>query len=424
MDERVVVFVDYQNLHDSGPAAVPARQCHERRGHVDPLRLAQLLTRLRRRPSALQEVRVYGGRPGPAHQPLAAAATTGRPQRGSAALGSPSYGVRVRYRHDWPTTPATEKGIDVALAVDMVRMATTKEYDAAILFSSDTDLMPAIETIMDPKLGHVEISTWAGAKRLRRPNTQLPFCHFVNAVEYATLRASTSESGLPPGQPWPDHPFVHEVNTAVWLGEVSRRAGRPLSLADAPAHEWDAVVPSGITVVWLMGVLDAQRRRTGRSPWPTLRYEQSWSSALPDWTDDDVAGSPYCICDYDPDPSIGGWAGLDAARQQLRARGAGLMVDWVPNHVGPDSPWLLEAPEAFVRGTAEDGRGRARGLRADRGHDLRPGQGPVLPAVAGRRPGGRVLAGLRTLAAAALTEIADTPTRCAATWRCSCSTTS
>jgi uncharacterized LabA/DUF88 family protein len=97
----------------------------------------------------------------------------------------------LRYPHDWPVTPAIEKGIDVALAVDMVRMAASKEFDAAILFSSDTDLMPAIETIMDLRLGHVEIATWAGAKRLRRPNTQLPFCHYVNAADYATLRDQT-----------------------------------------------------------------------------------------------------------------------------------------------------------------------------------------------------------------------------------------
>jgi hypothetical protein len=31
---------------------------------------------------------------------------------------------------------------------------------------------------------------------------------------------------------------------------------------------------------------------------------------LPGWTDDDVAGSPWCIREYEPDPAIGGWAGL------------------------------------------------------------------------------------------------------------------
>ena len=39
-----------------------------------------------------------------------------------------------------------EKGVDVQIAVDMVRGAIKNEYDTAYLFSSDTDLIPAIKT--------------------------------------------------------------------------------------------------------------------------------------------------------------------------------------------------------------------------------------------------------------------------------------
>jgi uncharacterized protein (TIGR00288 family) len=39
-----------------------------------------------------------------------------------------------------------EKGVDVQIAVDMVRGAIKNEYDACFLISSDTDLLPAIET--------------------------------------------------------------------------------------------------------------------------------------------------------------------------------------------------------------------------------------------------------------------------------------
>ena len=146
---------------------------------------------------------------------------------------------------------------------------------------------------------------------------------------------------------------MYEVNTAVWLGEVAGRLGADVTLGSVPASEWDAVVPDGVSVVWLMGVW--ARSPSGREialSNPDLRA--SWSSTLPDWTDADVVGSPYCITDYVPAAAFGGWAGLDTARAELRARGALLMVDWVPNHVGPDSPWLRSTPEAFVRGTAED----------------------------------------------------------------------
>jgi len=39
-----------------------------------------------------------------------------------------------------------EKGVDVQIAVDMVRGAIKNEYDTVYLFSSDTDLIPAIKT--------------------------------------------------------------------------------------------------------------------------------------------------------------------------------------------------------------------------------------------------------------------------------------
>ena len=42
-----------------------------------------------------------------------------------------------------------EKGVDVQIAVDMVRGAIKNEYDICYLISSDTDLLPAIQTAKD-----------------------------------------------------------------------------------------------------------------------------------------------------------------------------------------------------------------------------------------------------------------------------------
>ena len=48
-----------------------------------------------------------------------------------------------------------EKGVDVAIATDMLRRAYSNVYDTAILISGDADLVPAVEGIKD--LGkHVE----------------------------------------------------------------------------------------------------------------------------------------------------------------------------------------------------------------------------------------------------------------------------
>lgn len=42
-----------------------------------------------------------------------------------------------------------EKGVDVQMAVDIVRGAIKDEYDKCYLLSSDTDLLPAIQTARD-----------------------------------------------------------------------------------------------------------------------------------------------------------------------------------------------------------------------------------------------------------------------------------
>ncbi|MCG2690160.1 NYN domain-containing protein [Candidatus Parcubacteria bacterium] len=41
-----------------------------------------------------------------------------------------------------------EKGVDVKLAVEMIRFARQDKYDVAYLLSSDTDLVPAVEEVL------------------------------------------------------------------------------------------------------------------------------------------------------------------------------------------------------------------------------------------------------------------------------------
>lgn len=143
---------------------------------------------------------------------------------------------------------------------------------------------------------------------------------------------------------------IYEINTAVWLGGHS--------LADVPARRWNALAALGVDAVWLMGVWE-------RSPAgleialgePGL--VASFSEALGEVRDGDVIGSPYCVRRYVVDQRFGGPAGLAAARRELAARGMKLILDYVPNHVAPDHPWVTERPEVFVRapdGTIERGK--------------------------------------------------------------------
>ena len=149
------------------------------------------------------------------------------------------------------------------------------------------------------------------------------------------------------------HPFIYELNTWVWLDELTRRSGTPIDLASVPESEWDAIQALGFDAVWLMGVWE-------RSPAGiAIALEndgliESFRRALPDFRREDVVGSPYCIRNYIVDGHLGGPEGLAAARAALAERGLSLILDFVPNHVAPDHPWTQTHPEYFVLGTEDD----------------------------------------------------------------------
>jgi glycosidase len=149
------------------------------------------------------------------------------------------------------------------------------------------------------------------------------------------------------------HPHLYEINTWAWLEDLSRRAGRRVSLADVPDSEWNRLAGLGFDLIWLMGVWErsAESRREFRGDAASFA---NFQKALPGATMDDVVGSPYSIRRYQPDSRIGDWASLDATRVKLSARGLRLILDFVPNHVALDHPWILEHPEYFIQGSADD----------------------------------------------------------------------
>lgn len=143
--------------------------------------------------------------------------------------------------------------------------------------------------------------------------------------------------------------FVYEINTWVWLNALSREAGRRVLLDSVPPAEWDRLGALGIDAVWLMGVWE--RSPEGRRiAIEEAGLEAEYARALPDYSPRDVAGSPYSVHRYRVEELLGGPEGLAAARAELARRGMKLILDFVPNHVAPDHPWLAECPECFLPG--------------------------------------------------------------------------
>lgn len=144
------------------------------------------------------------------------------------------------------------------------------------------------------------------------------------------------------------HPLVYELNTRCWLQELSARRGQRATLGNVPEEELDRWQSLGFTHLWLMGVwtIGPRSRATALSS-PELR--RTFDATLPGWKSEQVSGSPFAISEYKVPRQLGGENGLQKFRQQLHGRGLKLLLDFVPNHVGLDHPWVTEKPELFVQ---------------------------------------------------------------------------
>ncbi len=178
---------------------------------------------------------------------------------------------------------------------------------------------------------------------------------------------------------WPNHPVIYEINTWVWLAELSRKYQRPVNLATVPEPEWKAIASYGFDAVWFMGVWE-------RSPAGieiAMRNKgllEDFRRALPDFSAADNVGSPYCVRRYVVDGRLGGSAGLAAAREVLAKQGTRLILDFVPNHVAPDHPWASTHPEYFIQVDDEDLRKDPASFIAVGGKVLACGRDPYFPA--------------------------------------------
>ncbi len=149
------------------------------------------------------------------------------------------------------------------------------------------------------------------------------------------------------------NPIIYEINTVVWLNDLAGQLERKVSLADIPNSYWVDLAKIGFDAVWLMGVWE-------RSP-ESIRVSNEnqnllneFVAALPDYTPKDNIGSAYAIRQYRVDPRLGGNEALLVLREQLHAHNLKLILDFIPNHVARDHPWINEHPEYFIRGSAVD----------------------------------------------------------------------
>ncbi len=175
------------------------------------------------------------------------------------------------------------------------------------------------------------------------------------------------------------HPHLYEVNALLFIRRLSEKYHRTLTLATVPEEEWQLLRHRGFDLIWLMGMW---QRSPGAREQALLNsaLRREYDQALPGWTEEDIAGSPYAVHAYSLDPVLGEPGELAQLKSRLNRQGLVLMLDFVPNHLAFDHPWVLSHPERFVQGNEADARAHPDWFFSpDRGSYLAHGRDPYFP---------------------------------------------
>lgn len=150
-----------------------------------------------------------------------------------------------------------------------------------------------------------------------------------------------------------NYPILYQLNSRVWLTKLSAELGKKVTLDDVPDAELDRLKAKGVDWLWLLSVwTTGEKSRQVSQQHPG--WQKEFAETLPDLKPDDIGGSGFAIADYKVHPAMGGNESLQKLRKRLMKRGIKLMLDFVPNHMGPDHAWANEHPEYFVLGTEDD----------------------------------------------------------------------
>ncbi len=145
------------------------------------------------------------------------------------------------------------------------------------------------------------------------------------AHEYEKFSADTA---------WMPSTVLIAKSTYVWLAQLSKKYDRSISrLDEIPDEELQLLADRGLNSLWLIGV------------WERSRASKTIKQLC---GNQDAVASAYSLFDYKIAEDLGGQPAYINLRDRCFRHGVRLASDMVPNHMGIDSPWVVEHPEWFI----------------------------------------------------------------------------
>src|SRR3569833_560321 len=192
----------------------------------------------------------------------------------------------------------------------------------------------AIWMMFNPDAARARSTAEEAARRRREQGTQ-QWPSIVSESQVPVFGDPTHEyEKFSPDTAWMPNTVLIAKSTYVWLAQLSKQYSRHIYRLDQiPDEELQTLADRGINSLWLIGV------------WERSRASKTIKQLC---GNQDAVASAYSLFDYKIAEDLGGEGAYINLRDRCYHKGLRLASDMVPNHMGIDSPWVIEHPEWFI----------------------------------------------------------------------------
>ena len=252
----------------------------------------------------------------------------------------PIEGARSISLFDLLRAPATGAPLSLSEQLDLIR----RLWKPLLGDSMERFLMIAGEVLREeelaiwmqfnPDAARARSAAEEAARRRRESGTQ-QWPSIVSKSDVPIFGDPAHEyEKFSPDTAWMPNTVMIAKSTYVWLAQLSKQHGRRIArLDEIPDEELGTLAHRGINTLWLIGI------------WERSRASKAIKQLC---GNQDAVASAYSLFDYRIAEDIGGEAAYVQLRDRAYHHGIRLASDMVPNHMGIDSPWVIEHPEWFL----------------------------------------------------------------------------